>query len=300
MPEDGIVFDLQRFSLHDGPGIRTVIFFKGCPLCCQWCQNPEGLEPRPEISFSKEKCLGCHECQKVCPVRAIVFEGTKRIDRQVCDRCGKCVEVCYAEALRIVGKSYTPAELLEEAMSDMPFFVSSGGGITLSGGEPTCQADFLTSFLPLCKEKELHIALETCGCFVYEELEPLLSCVDLILYDIKAIDPVLHQKLTGRSNKTILENLGKLLKKDECAVQVRVPLIPTLTATDENLKAILVFLKEHNITEVSLLPYHKMGESKLEGIDSPLRPLNLARMSEQDLMSISALFRNAGIEALTY
>ncbi len=155
-------------------------------------------------------------------------------------------------------------------------------------------------FLKTTPSDRKSVVLETCGCFAYEELEPLLSCVDLILYDIKAIDPVLHQKLTGRSNKTILDNFAKLLKKDECAVQVRVPLIPTLAATYENLKAILVFLKEHNITEVSLLPYHKMGESKLEGIDSHLRPLNLARMSEQDLMSISALFRNAGIKALTY
>lgn len=153
MPEDGIVFDLQRFSLHDGPGIRTVIFFKGCPLRCQWCQNPEGLEPRPEISFSKERCLGCQECQKVCPVRAIVFEGTKRIDRQVCDRCGKCVEVCYAEALRIVGKSYTPAQLLEEAMSDMPFFVSSSGGITLSGASLPVKPTFSRAF-SLCARRK--------------------------------------------------------------------------------------------------------------------------------------------------
>jgi len=300
MPEDGIVFDLQRFSVHDGPGIRTVIFFKGCPLRCKWCQNPEGLDPRPEISFSKEKCLGCQECQKVCPVQAIVFEGMKRIDRQLCDRCGKCVEVCYAQALQIIGRSYTPAQLLEEALTDMPFFAGSGGGVTLSGGEPIYQTDFLTGFLPLCKEKGLHIALETCGCVPYEELEPPLRFVDLVLYDIKAIDTVLHKELTGRSNEIILENFKKLFEEHECEVKVRVPLIPTLTATEENLKDIMGFLKGHNITEVTLLPYHKMGESKLEKIDSTLRPLNLARMSEHDLANISTLFQDQCIKALTY
>lgn len=136
MAETGLVFDIQRFSIHDGPGIRTVIFFKGCPLRCKWCQNSEGLDTRPEISFSQDRCIGCYECEKVCPTQAILPEGIKRIDRNLCDRCGKCVQVCYAEALQLVGKFYTPKRLISEVIKDIAYFDASGGGITLSGGEP--------------------------------------------------------------------------------------------------------------------------------------------------------------------
>ncbi len=299
MRTKGIVFDLQRFSIHDGPGIRTVIFFKGCPLRCRWCQNPEGLDPEPEMSFSKEKCLGCRECWETCPVEAIMFEGMKRIDRRLCDRCGRCVEVCYAEALQIIGKSYTPANLLEEALDDMPFFLSSGGGITLSGGEPAYQAEFLASFLPLCRDRGVHIALETCGYVARAKLQALLPLVDLVLFDIKAINSALHRNLTGKGNEIILDNLKMILKEDALKLRVRVPLIPSLTTTDENVRDIIRFLEESKIVEVTLLPYHRMGESKLEKVDSRLKPLGLTGMSAGDLANISALFQNAGIDVVT-
>lgn len=294
----GTIFDLQRFSIHDGPGIRTVIFFKGCPLRCRWCQNPEGLDPRPEISFSKDRCLGCRECQKACLVGAITFEGTGRVDRQRCDRCGRCVEVCYAGALQTVGKSYTAEELLEEAADDMPFFVSSGGGITLSGGEPTYQDGFLASFLRLCREEGVHVVLETCGYVASDRLEAIVPLVDLILYDLKAVDSARHRDMTGRDNGTILENLSSLLKQDASKVRVRVPLIPALTATSTNLEDIARFLKRHDVAEVTLLPYHRMGEGKLDKIESALKPLHLTEVSAEDLASISAVFQNDGIEAV--
>ncbi len=296
MSAKGTVFDLQRSSVHDGPGIRTVIFFKGCPLRCLWCQNPEGLDPGVDIAFSQSRCLNCRECESVCPLRVIVFDEQGRVNRQLCDRCGRCVDVCYAEALQIIGRSYTPIELLEEAIKDMPFFVASGGGITLSGGEPTYQAEFLSGFLSLCREKGVHVALETCGYVAFDNLEPLLPLVDLVLYDIKAIDPFLHLAWTGKDNAPILENLRRILYEDASKVSVRVPLVPGLTATDRNLTDIIYFLKRHKVARVTLLPYHKMGEGKLEKIDSPLRPLNLTAFSESDLLSICDLFNREGIE----
>lgn len=296
MPTRGTVFDLQRFCIHDGPGIRTVIFFKGCPLHCLWCQNPEGLDAEPEISFSADRCLGCQECRRACPLQAISFEGAGRINRELCDRCGKCVEVCQSGALEIVGRLYTPEELLAEARDDMPFFVASGGGITLSGGEPTCQAGFLAGFLPLCKEQGLHVALETCGYVDYKKLAPLLPFLDLVIYDLKAVDPSLHRRLTGRDSALILQNLERLLSRDVSKIRVRVPLVPGLTATERNLADIIRFLRTRGVSEVSLVPYHRMGESKLARIDSVLQPLSLSATSEEDLASASALFRGEGIE----
>ena len=295
--QTGLVFDVQRFCIHDGPGIRTVIFFKGCPLRCKWCQNPEGLAPKPEISFSKDRCISCRECEKVCPVQAILFNSTRRIDRQLCDRCGKCVEVCHSEALQLIGKPYTPEELLNEIIKDMAFFDASGGGITLSGGEPTYQLEFLTAFLPLAKKKGLHIAMETCGYAPYERLKAIISFLDLILYDIKAIDPVLHKRLTGQDNEIILGNFDRLLIT-KAEIMVRVPLIPKLTATKKNLKDICLFLRNRGIMKVNLLPYHNMGEAKLEKINSPLKPLNLSRLDNGELTNISTLFQDAGIEAI--
>ncbi len=298
MSEVATVFDLQRFSIHDGPGIRTGIFFKGCPLQCRWCQNPEGLDPEPEISFSKDRCLGCRECQPACPLQAIVFDGAERIDRQLCDRCGRGTEACPSGALELVGRRYSPRELLEEATDDLPFFAASGGGITLSGGEPTCQTDFLAGFLPLCKEQGLSIALETCGYVAYRRLEPLLLFLDLVLYDIKAVDPALHLRLTGRDNAVILGNLARLTEQERSRITIRVPLVPGMTSTERNLGDIIGLLKTHRVSEVSLVPYHRMGESKLDKIDSPLKPLNIAGADERDVEAAAALFRGSGIHVL--
>jgi pyruvate formate lyase activating enzyme len=292
--QKALIFDVQRFSIHDGPGIRTVVFFKGCPLRCEWCQNPEGLDSRPEISFSVSRCLGCRECQAICPRQAILFDSRRRIDRQLCDRCGKCIEVCHTEALQLIGRPYIPETLLSEVLKDVAFFDASGGGITLSGGEPTVQFEFLTAFLPLAKGKGLHITVETCGYVSYEKLRTIIPFLDLILYDIKAIDSALHRRLTRRSNGIILENLKRILNSG-VAVQVRVPLIPGLTATDDNLRDIALYLRDQGINEATPLPYHKMGEAKLERIDSPLSPLNLSTLNDGELTSISALFQDNGI-----
>lgn len=291
----GLIFDIQRFCLHDGPGIRTVIFFKGCPLRCKWCQNPEGLVPETEIGFSKDKCTECHECEKVCFPGAIHFDSSKRIDHYICDRCGKCAEVCYAGALQLIGKYYSPEELLKESITDIAFFNSSGGGITLSGGEPTYQIEFLANFLPLAKQEGLHIAVETCGYIPYEKLKSIIPLVDLILYDIKTINPVLHKKLTGQYNEIILKNFDQLLGGG-VEILVRIPLIPSLTATEKNLEDIANFLKDRNIQRVNLLPYHKMGEVKLKKIDSILRPLRLKPLNNWD--KLAQKFKFLGIKVI--
>jgi pyruvate formate lyase activating enzyme len=198
--------------------------------------------------------------------------------------------------LRLIGKRYTAEELLAEIRKDYAFYEASGGGITLSGGEPTFQALFLSDFLPLCKDAGLHTAIETCGYVPYEKLEMLLPYLDLVLYDLKAVDPSLHRQLTGRDNALILANLRHLIEISTPLI-IRMPLIPTLTAIPENLKEVIHFLKENGVKEIYLLPYHPLGESKLEAIDSPLRPLGLSCLSEEKLAKMIALFEREGVEA---
>ncbi len=294
MPKEALTFDIQRFSLHDGPGIRTLVFFKGCPLRCRWCQNPEGLSPHVEIAFYGNLCIGCGQCQGACPAEAITYNGKERIIRERCTRCGACAEVCYAEALRMVGRFYTPQALLREVLRDEPFYKTSGGGVTVSGGEPTMQLEALQEFLQLCKEGHLHTALETCGFASWETLEAILPYLDLILYDIKAVDARLHRELTRQDNARILDNLRRLAATGIPLIP-RVPLIPTMTATEDNLTAIANLLQELGLTQIHLLPYHRLGESKLLRLDSPLQPLNLPSLSEGEKEWAASLFKERKI-----
>lgn len=294
MTDKALVFDIQRFSLHDGPGIRTLFFFKGCPLRCQWCQNPEGLFPYREMAYYGQFCIGCGECRQACPEDAITYEGAERIIRARCTRCGACAEVCYAEALRVVGREYTPEELLIEALKDEPFYKTSGGGITVSGGEPTLQPEPLRAFLRLCKGSGLHTALETCGFTSWAVLSSLLPDLDLVLYDVKAVDPGLHRRLTGRDNAEILANLRRLAETG-VAVIPRVPLIPTLNATDDNLRAIADLLAELGFRVAHLMPYHRLGESKLARLDSPQSPLNLDELTAEDQERAAGWFTARGL-----
>jgi pyruvate formate lyase activating enzyme len=292
-----LIFDVQRYSVHDGPGIRTLIFFKGCPLRCRWCQNPESTGPEREIAFFKNKCIGCGECAKVCPNGAIIFEGDKRIIRALCDRCGKCTAVCYAEALVTVGKEYDVPGLLDIVERDRPFYSQSGGGVTVSGGEPTLQFGFLLEFLKASKAADLHTVMETSGACAWSKLEKLLPFLDLIYFDLKLIDAKEHKRNTGSSNRQILANARKLIESP-MKVVFRVPLIPGITATEENLEDIVDLLNEFEQDHVHVLPYHKMGESKLERLDSPLRPLNLEPFSDEEIVQIKSLFEQAGIRAI--
>ena len=289
-----VIFDIQRYSVHDGPGIRTLVFFKGCPLRCRWCQNPESIDRRPEVAFSESKCIGCGECAKVCPNGAIVFEKGKRVDRNLCDRCEKCAEICYAEALTILGKTYDVQSLMEVVERDRPFYEQSGGGVTVSGGEPTVQFDFLLDFLRAAKQAGLNTVLETCGAFAWSKFEELLPYLDVIYFDLKVAEREEHKRLTGIDNERILANARKLADSDKDVV-FRVPLVPEMTATDANVAGLIRLLKELEQEEVHLLPYHKMGESKLDRIDSAQEPLGIEPMSEERIAEIRARFEAAGL-----
>ncbi|MBI5118318.1 glycyl-radical enzyme activating protein [Candidatus Poribacteria bacterium] len=288
------IFDIQRYSVHDGPGIRTLVFFKGCPLRCRWCQNPESIDKECEIAFSASKCIGCGECAKVCPKSAIDYENPKRIDRSLCDRCGKCAEVCYAEALTVIGKTYDVSTLLDIVERDRPFYEQSRGGVTVSGGEPTLQFDFLLRFLQAAKEAGLNTVIETCGAFAWEKFRGLLPYLDLIYFDLKVIDESEHKRLTGSSNSRILANARRLVESSQKVV-FRAPLVPGMTDTEKNVSDIINLLGEMGRKEVHLLPYHRMGESKLGRINSPLEPLGLEALSEEEINRIKSRFERAGI-----
>jgi len=260
----GIIFDIKRYAIHDGPGIRTTVFFKGCPLQCQWCQNPEGMESKPEITFNLKRCAkDCQACITACPQDAITKEkGTALINREKCDLCGYCEEACVYEALKVIGREVTVQEVMEEIEKDRIFFDESGGGVTLSGGEPLGQVDFLDALLEAVKKSNIHVTLDTSGHVPFEELEKISDKVDLFLYDLKMIDDERHEKYTGASNKLILSNLNRLLSKRKL-VTVRIPLIAKINDDDQSIKMTvehLVSLKE--IKEVTLLPYHKGGCEK--------------------------------------
>ena len=261
----GTIFDIKRFAVHDGPGIRTTVFFKGCPLRCLWCHNPESMKKQKQIVFFPSKCIGCGECVKRCPNGAIEFtpEGRKYY-RDKCTLCGTCVEYCYAEATVMEGKEVTVEEVIEEVKKDMPFYENSNGGVTLSGGEPTMQPDFCLAILQESKKAGMHTAIDTSGQVKWETFKKILEYVDLVLYDIKHSDPVKHKEYTGVSNETIISNLKKL---DELGIpiDIRMPMIPGLNDSEENLTAVAELLKDmKNAQNVKLLPYHRLGEGKYE------------------------------------
>ena len=257
---EGIVFDIERGAYHDGFGIRTVVFLKGCPLHCLWCSNPEGQSFSTDIAFYEEKCDGCGHCVEVCPEKAISSgSGKIRLDRDRCSFCGKCVDVCPSEAIKLIGTAYTPKEVLNEVLKDSVFYHKSGGGVTLSGGEPLAQPDFSEALLKTCKEMGLQTAIETCGSADWQSFERLLKYCDVVLYDFKCIDPEKHKNFTGVSNKRILENAIKVSKKG-IPIIARIVLIPGLNDSKEDFLGLLRFLRRlKNIVCVDLLPYHKLG-----------------------------------------
>lgn len=269
---NGIIFNIQRYSIHDGPGIRTTVFIKGCPLKCFWCQNPESQKKEVEIFLIRSNCTLCGKCVAVCPKGASsLLENNSTIDRSKCIGCGRCVEVCLSEARKLVGIGVTTDVVMQEVLKDVKFYENSGGGVTLSGGEPATQPEFALSILRSSKEAGLHTVLDTCGYAPWSAMKRLLTYTDLVFFDIKAIEPRKHHEATGRSNRLILENAKRVANFKP--MRVRVPLIPSFNGSPEDLRAIARFVKEEmGSIDIDLLPYNKLGEIKYERLDRSCIP----------------------------
>ena len=295
----GIIFNIQTYSIHDGPGIRTTVFIKGCPLKCVWCQNPESQIAIPQLFFNGEACVGCGKCLRVCPEGAIrLDEGKSWTNRGTCRGAGKCAEVCPNEARNIAGRYVTAGEVFQEVMKDKIFYEKSGGGVTLGGGEPLASPEFTTSLLRLCKKAGIHTALDTCGYAKWEIIKQILQHVDLVLYDLKHMDPAAHQLYTGVSNEVILENARRICQELHIPVLARVPVIPGFNDSRENIEATGRFIAAEMgaATEVHLLPYHKLGEMKYHRLEKSGNPASITPPDEKYIMELMEVFESFGLK----
>ena len=292
----GTIINIQKYSIHDGPGIRTTVFLKGCPLNCWWCHNPESQNPSPEIMFFKEKCTGYGVCLKRCPSKAIEFaEGYPVTFNSKCTLCGKCSDFCPSNARELVGKDITVKDLMKEIIKDEIFYEESNGGVTFSGGEPLMHADFLNKVLKVCKDKNIHTTIDTSGYAAFEEFEKIIDNVDLILFDIKHMNNEKHMKYMGVSNVVILENLKKLSKRGS-NIYVRIPIIAGINDDDENIDSAIDFLSKLNIIHVDLLPYHKMGMDKYRRLNMEYKLSGLEKPTDEVINKIAEKFKKAGIK----
>ena len=281
-----LITDIQRFSLSDGPGIRTTVFFKGCNMRCSWCHNPETLSLGPDLMFYPATCIGCGWCFALCDAHKLV-DGKHLIDRSLCTHCGKCAEVCYAQALVVSGREMTVEEIMAEVRQDKAYYEASGGGVTLSGGETLCHAEFAARLARACKAEGIHVAIETNLSLPLAQIKPLLAEVDLIMADCKLFDDSQHRKHTGISNKTVLENLRAIR---DIPMIVRTPLIPGVTATEENLRAIAGFLAgKENLLCYQLLNFNPLGAAKYESLDRPSRFAQARPYTQEQLEAFGAM-----------
>lgn len=295
--EKGLIFNIQRFSIHDGPGIRTTVFMKGCPLRCLWCSNPEAMDSYPNLMVRDINCKACGACGEVCPTGAITFsrqEGRK-IVWEKCDQCLKCVEACIYDALNVCGCLMTPEEVLDEVLKDEAFYRNSGGGLTVSGGEAMAQAEFAACLFQAAKQAGLHTALDTTGYAPWKQIEPMLPLVDLILWDIKHLDAGEHKRTTGASNALILANLKKASKTTD--IWLRMPLIAGFNASEEHVKKLVDLGKRIDAQKISLLPYHEGGKSKCRQLGRAYPLPEAAAPAAEDIQHLKESIERQGIKA---
>lgn len=263
MSHPPLIFDIRHFALDDGPGIRTTVFLKGCPLSCIWCQNPESQRAGPEMAFYPSLCIGCGECDTACQEKAIDLEYPKRVMRDRCTACGLCAEACPTTALKRIGQHYSVDILMENLLADHFFYETSGGGVTFSGGEPTLHMDYLSETAKELRRRDIHVALQTSGMFDLDKFKAtLMPYLDLLYYDIKLFDPGEHEKYTDVRNLQILSNFTNLFHEPGIEIVPRIPLVPGITATAQNLKRIADFLRRLGCSRCELLPYNPAGLSK--------------------------------------
>ena len=291
-----VVFNIQRFSIEDGPGIRTTVFLKGCPLRCLWCSNPESQNSFTEVGHRNSVCTKCGRCMEICKVKAtsLTDEGT-RTNRKVCTGCGKCVDVCVSGARKIYGKEMSVEEVYREVLKDRAYYQNSGGGVTVSGGEPLIQADFVDELLKRCQEIGIHTCIETCGYADSEAWNKVLPYTNLVLFDLKLMDPTAHQKWTGKSNEKILRNL-KLVSCSGVPIVMRIPVIPGINDSEENITDTALYIKNLGLRQVNLLPYHKYGEGKYVMLDRQYSLSELKPPEDSELEKLANIFESFGLD----
>lgn len=295
----GLIFNIQEYSVHDGPGIRTTVFLKGCPLRCLWCANPEGQSPQAEPLHARSRCRRCGTCVGACPLKAIAVgpDGYPRFQRGACSTCETrdCVRACPAQAIRVAGDRWSAEELCGRVAGHVRFYRNSGGGVTLSGGEPLAQPDFVNGFLDQCERAGLTVGIETCGWWDWSRLESVVRRLDFIYYDLKCLSADLHRQFTGRNNRLILDNLRRLAGSRVKTI-VSLPVIPGVNTADGEPAAIADLCLELGIRAVRLLPYHAFGAAKYEELDREYWMQHVRSPSAEELEAIRSEFAGRGIE----
>ena len=297
----GVIFDIQHYAIYDGPGIRSVVFFKGCPLSCAWCHNPESRRIGPEIGFLADRCARCGACVAACPSGAVLIgKGGIVRDGSICTACGACAAVCPSGATQLIGREMTPREIVGRVAGDRPFYESSGGGVTISGGEATMQARFLIETLTLLKEYHIHTALETSGAFPSRRIDDLTGTVDLFLYDIKGIDPKAHRTFTGVGTDVILDNFTRILSRvGERRIVPRIPLIPGFNTDGRSTAGIIDFLTETGYRgPVHLMPYNRMAKSKWEKVGRGAEYRDMGELTDGVIEKITERLQNTSFEPI--
>ena len=293
----GLVFNIQRFSIQDGPGIRTTVFMKGCPLGCPWCSNPEGMNPQQQIMTNDRKCIGCGKCAEVCPLNAISHvNGGRVIHWPLCNNCLQCASVCPSHSIEVAGTYMTVEQTFNAAVRDRPFYVNTGGGVTISGGEPLLQWEFVLELFKKCKEAGLHTALDTTAYSEWQIMESVLQYVDLVLFDVKHMDPEKFREKCGVGNELILDNLEKAARR--ASVWLRIPLVPDYNDSESNLRQTAELASRIAADKISLLPYHEYGKHKYErlGREYDFYDANILNQDDEIVTRSQEIFKSYGLE----